>query len=164
MPRYTTRLDAQGVLENDALERLGGKGKSLATMASAGFNVPRGFLVTTSAYRGFVSDNRLQPRIIEVARPSVVGNRVSFDEASDNVQALFVAGDLARDIVEEVTATYRALGNALPVAVRSSANAEDLPDLSFAGQQETYLNVRGEDHVVAAMRASVSAKRSSAAR
>ena len=153
MPRYTTRLDAQGVLENDALERLGGKGKSLATMASAGFNVPRGFLVTTSAYRGFVSDNRLQPRIIEVARPSVVGNRVSFDEASDNVQALFVAGDLARDIVEEVTATYRALGNALPVAVRSSANAEDLPDLSFAGQQETYLNVRGEDHVVAAMRA-----------
>ena len=153
MPRYTTTLDAQGVLENGALERLGGKGKSLATMASAGFNVPRGFLVTTSAYRSFVSDNDLQSRIIELARPSVVGNRVSFAEAWDNVQALFQAGDLARDVVEEVTAAYRALGDALPVAVRSSANAEDLPDLSFAGQQETYLNVRGADQVVAAMRA-----------
>ena len=153
MPHYTTTLDAQGVLENGALERLGGKGKSLATMASAGFNVPRAFLVTTSAYRSFVSDNDLQHRIIELARPSAVDNRVSFDEASDNVQALFAAGDLAPNIVEEVASAYRALGDAPPVAVRSSANAEDLPDLSFAGQQETYLNVRGEDQVVAAMRA-----------
>ena len=153
MPHYTTTLDAQGVLENGALERLGGKGKSLATMASAGFNVPRAFLVTTSAYRSFVSDNDLQHRIIELARPSVVDNRVSFDEGSDNVQALFAAGDLAPNIVEEVASAYRALGDAPPVAVRSSANAEDLPDLSFAGQQETYLNVRGEDQVVAAMRA-----------
>ena len=122
-------------------------------MASAGFNVPRGFLVTTSAYRGFVSDNGLQPRIIQLARPSVVENRVSFDAASDNLEALFAASDLAPNVVEEVTSAYRALGDALPVAVRSSANAEDLPELSFAGQQETYLNVRGADQVVAAVRA-----------
>ena len=153
MPRYTTTLDAPDVLENDALERLGGKGKSLATMASAGFNVPRGFLVTTSAYRSFVSDNDLQHRIIELARPLVDENRVSFDEASDSLEALFAASDIARDIVEEVASAYRTLGDALPVAVRSSANAEDLPDLSFAGQQETYLNVRGADQVVAAVRA-----------
>ena len=123
MPHYTTTLDAQGVLENGALERLGGKGKSLAAMASAGFNVPRAFLVTTSAYRSFVSDNDLQHRIIELARPSVVDNRVSFDEASDNVQALFAAGDLAPNIVEEVASAYRALGDAPPVAVRSSPSA-----------------------------------------
>ena len=153
LPQYTTTLDAENILGNGALERLGGKGKSLATMASAGFDVPRGFLVTTSAYRSFVSDNELQPRIIELARPLVVENRVSFDEASDNLQALFAARDLAPNIVEEVTTAYRALGDALPVAVRSSANAEDLPDLSFAGQQETYLNVRGADQVVAAVRA-----------
>ena len=122
-------------------------------MASAGFNVPRGFLVTTSAYRSFVSDNGLQPRIIQLARPSVVENRVSFDEASDNLEALFAASDLAPNVVEEVISAYRALGDALPVAVRSSANAEDLPDLSFAGQQETYLNVRGADQVVAAVQA-----------
>ena len=153
LPQYTTTLDAQGVPENGALERLGGKGKSLTAMASAGFNVPAGFLVTTSAYRSFVSDNALQPRIIELAKPALVENRVSFDEASDNVHALFAAGELAGSIVKEVTSAYRALGDAVPVAVRSSANAEDLPDLSFAGQQETYLNVRGEDEVVAAMRA-----------
>ena len=122
-------------------------------MASAGFNVPRGFLVTTSAYRSFVADNDLQPRIIALARPLAVENRVSFDEASDNLEALFAASDLAPNVVEEVISAYRALGDALPVAVRSSANAEDLPDLSFAGQQETYLNVRGADQVVAAVQA-----------
>lgn len=153
MPHYTTTLGTQGTLDGNALERLGGKGKSLAAMASAGFNVPAGFLVTTSAYRSFVSDNALQPSIIELAKPALGGNRASFDEASDNVHALFAAGELPASIVEEVTSAYRLLGDAVPVAVRSSANAEDLPDLSFAGQQETYLNVRGEDQVVAAMRA-----------
>ena len=153
MPQYTIALGAEDALGSDALENLGGKGKSLAAMANAGFNVPGGFLVATSAYRRFVSDNGLQRRIIELARPAVVESRVSFDEASQNVQALFEAGDLARDVAVEVTRAYRALGDALPVAVRSSANAEDLPDLSFAGQQETYLNVRGEDEIIAAVRA-----------
>ena len=153
MSRYTTTLDAQGILHDGALERLGGKGKSLAAMAQAGFNVPPAFLVTASAYRRFVSDNGLQPRIIELAKPAVVGNRVSFDGASEAVRALFEASGPGAEIVQEVTTAYRALGNDVPVAVRSSANAEDLPDLSFAGQQETFLNVRGEGEVMAAVRA-----------
>ena len=153
MPHYTIALGGENALAEGALERLGGKGKSLAAMASAGFNVPGGFLVTTSAYRSFVSDNDLQSRIIRLARPAVVENRVSFDEASDNIHALFEAGDLAPNIAGEVGQAYRALGVSVAVAVRSSANAEDLPDLSFAGQQETYLNVRGEDEAIAAVRA-----------
>ena len=153
VPQYTISLGAEYALGGDALEHLGGKGKSLAAMSDAGFNVPGGYLVTTSAYRRFVSDHGLQQQILEHARPAAVENRVSFDEASDNVQALFEAGDLPRDIVRDVTSAYRALGDAPPVAVRSSANAEDLPDLSFAGQQETYLNVRGEQEVIAAVRA-----------
>ncbi len=153
MPHHTTALGAANALAKGALERLGGKGKSLAAMASAGFNVPGGFLVTTSAYRSFVSDNDLQSRIIQLARPAAVENRVSFDGASKNIHALFEAGDLAPNIAAEVGRAYRALGDSVAVAVRSSANAEDLPDLSFAGQQETYLNVRGEEEVVAAVRA-----------
>ena len=153
MSQYTMALGVEGTLDGNALERLGGKGKSLAAMASAGFNVPAGFVVTTSAYRDFVSDHALQPKIIELAKPAVVENRVSFDAASENVQALFETGDLAPEIVGEVARAYGALGDNVPVAVRSSANAEDLPDLSFAGQQETYLNVRGEDAVTAAVKA-----------
>lgn len=153
LPQYTTTLDAQGILDDGALERLGGKGRSLAAMAQAGFKVPPAFLVTASAYRRFVSDNGLQPRIIELARPAVMGNRASFDQASDDVRALFEASGPGAEISDEVASAYRALGDDVPVAVRSSANAEDLPDLSFAGQQETFLNVRGEDEVIAAVRA-----------
>ena len=153
LSQYTMALGVERTLDGNALERLGGKGKSLAAMAGAGFNVPAGFVVATAAYRDFVSDNALQPRIIELARPAVVENRVSFDQASDNVQTLFATGEVDERIVKEVTIAYGALGDAVPVAVRSSANAEDLPDLSFAGQQDTYLNVRGEDQVVAAVRA-----------
>ena len=153
LSQYTMALGVEGTLDGNALERLGGKGKSLAAMASAGFNVPAGFVVSTSAYRDFVSDHALQPRIIELAKPAVVGNRVSFDESSENVHALFQAGGLAPDIVSEVARAYAALGDNVAVAVRSSANAEDLPDLSFAGQQETYLNVRGEDEIIAAVKA-----------
>ncbi|MDE0450202.1 MAG: PEP-utilizing enzyme [Gammaproteobacteria bacterium] len=153
MPQYTTTLDAQGILDSGALERLGGKGRSLAAMAQAGFKVPPAFLVTASAYRRFVSDNGLQPRIIELAKPAVAGNRVSFDGASESVQALFEASGPGAEISDEVASAYQALGDDVPVAVRSSANAEDLPDLSFAGQQETFLNVRGEEEVIAAVRA-----------
>ena len=153
MPQYTTTLDAQGILDSGALERLGGKGRSLAAMAQAGFKVPPAFLVTASAYRRFVSDNGLQPRIIELVRPTVIGNRVSFDQASNDVRALFEASGAGAEISDEVASAYRALGDDVPVAVRSSANAEDLPDLSFAGQQETFLNVRGEEEVIAAVRA-----------
>ena len=153
MPQYTTTLDTQGILDSGALERLGGKGRSLAAMAQAGFKVPPAFLVTASAYRRFVSDNGLQPRIIELVRPAVIGNRVSFDHASNDVRALFEASGPGAEISDEVASAYRALGDDVPVAVRSSANAEDLPDLSFAGQQETFLNVLGEEEVIAAVRA-----------
>ena len=89
--------------DNDALERVGGKGRSLAQMMRASFDVPSGFLLSTAAYPDFVSDHNLQTEI-------------------------------------------------LAVAVRSSANAQDLPGLSFAGQQETYLNISGHDALIASVR------------
>ena len=145
---YTTPLSTK----NDALEVVGGKGRSLAKMANAGFDVPGGFLVTTAAYRGFVADNNLQDQILVHAKPAVVEGRATFEQSSANIQTLFADIDLAAEITTEIRQAYEALDGQPPVAVRSSANAEDLPGLSFAGQQETYLNVTGADAVVAAVK------------
>ena len=145
---YTTPLSTK----SDALEVVGGKGRSLAKMANAGFHVPGGFLVTTAAYRGFVADNNLQDQILVLAKPAVVVGRASFEQSSANIQTLFADIDLAAEITTEIKQAYKALDGQPPVAVRSSANAEDLPGLSFAGQQETYLNVTGADAVVAAVK------------
>jgi hypothetical protein len=122
-------------------------------MATAGFAVPGGFLVTTDAYRQFVSENDLQSRILELARPQLKDGSMSFQEASENIRQLFTEVELSQELVAAITETYGALPDDDPaLAVRSSANAEDLPDLSFAGQQETFLNVRGADAVVKAVK------------
>ena len=135
------------------LEVAGGKGRSLAEMANAGLAVPGGFYVTTAAYRRFVVDNDLQAKIIELAKPEIGEFTLSFDKASEAIQALFQADAVSEAMAAEIAAAYRGIeGDNPPVAVRSSANAEDLPDMSFAGQQDTYLNVRGADEVVAAVR------------
>lgn len=135
------------------LEVVGGKGRSLAEMSNAGLDVPGGFYVTTAAYRQFVADNNLQSRIIELVRPEIGEFTLSFDKASKAIQTLFLEAPLSEQIKAEITQAYNAVeGDNPPVAVRSSANAEDLPDMSFAGQQDTYLNVRGGQQVVTAVR------------
>ena len=133
------------------LETVGGKGLSLAGMTAAGFNVPPGFCLTTDAYRQYVAAGGLQAKIIELARPELVDGAVSFETASRAIQSLFTA-TLPDAISEAVLAAFAKLDVSQGVAVRSSATAEDLPDLSFAGQQDTYLNVRGEDQLLTAVR------------
>ena len=156
-------LDASAV----ELETLGGKALSLSKMTAAGFPVPPGFTVTTAAYRQFVADNNLQQTIVDLAKPEIAGQRASFDGAAESIQALFTRFEPTDELKAQVAAAYTGLAAGdpgaghpaagdpatdTPVAVRSSANAEDLPDLSFAGQQDTYLNVRGLDAVIAAVR------------
>ena len=150
---YVTALNAtpHHADADDGLEVVGGKGRSLARMAKAGFNVPGGFVITAAAYRSFVATNNLQQKIVSLAKPAVADGRVSFEQASEAIQAVFAEHDLSAEITREISQAYGSLDDA-PVAVRSSANAEDLPGLSFAGQQETYLNVKGTDEVVAAVR------------
>ena len=146
---YITALNAtpHHTTDDDGLEVVGGKGRSLARMAEAGFNVPGGFVITAAAYRSFVTTNRLQQKIVSLAKPAVEDSRVSFEQASHAIQALFAEHDLSAEITREISQAYGSLDDT-PVAVRSSANAEDLPGLSFAGQQETYLNVKGTAEVV----------------
>jgi pyruvate,water dikinase len=110
------------------LASVGGKGASLARLVRAGLPVPGGFHITTEAYRAFVSAFRDE---IDPGDP-------------ERTATLFAGHDLSSGIAEEILRAYRALGTAVPVAVRSSATAEDLPEMSFAGQQDTYLNVRGD--------------------
>ena len=135
------------------LEVVGGKGRSLAEMVRAGLAVPDGFYISTAAYQRYIHENDLQAAIIDLAKPEIGEYTLSFDAASSAIQALFDKASLADAMVAEILAAYGALAGDNPaVAVRSSANAEDLPDMSFAGQQDTYLNVSGEQAVVAAVR------------
>jgi len=136
-----------------SLEMVGGKGKSLARMVSAGMPVPTGFYLTTSAYKDFVEKNNLQKTIINLAKPEIIGKTVSFESASERIQELISSKELSSEIINEIRKAYEALNGQNPaVAVRSSANAEDLPDLSFAGQQDTYLNVSGYEALITAIR------------
>jgi hypothetical protein len=141
---------------NDAsarLSRVGGKGASLARMAAAGLPVPPGFHVTTTAYRRFVKENRLQEQILAAVLAVAANQQAHLEEASQQIAELFAQRAMPGEIAGAIRQAYAALGgDDLPVAVRSSATAEDLPELSFAGQQETYLNVHGEAMVLDAVK------------
>ena len=152
----TSPQDSPFILNLDSpkatLERVGGKGASLARMMAAGLPVPPGFHITTGAYRRFVDENHLGDRILSAAAQAQVNDPVTLDRASAQIQSLFAQGAIPGDIAETIRRWYGELGADIPVAVRSSATAEDLPGMSFAGQLDTYLNVRGGDDVLDAVR------------
>lgn len=135
------------------MEMVGGKGASLAKLAAAGLPVPPGFLLTTAAYRRFVAANDMQAAIIDLATGATENDPGSLEHVSAAIQALFEAGAMPDEIATAAYQAYAGLNGVEPaVAVRSSATAEDLPGLSFAGQQETSLNVRGEAALLEAVR------------
>src|SRR6266566_5371037 len=139
------------------LSQVGGKGASLARMAAAGLPVPPGFHITTAAYRRFVTENGLQEKILAAVSgvsAAVTANQpASLEEASRQIGRLFANSVMPDEIAEAIRRAYAELGgDDLPVAVRSSATAEDLPELSFAGQQETYLNMHGAAMVLEAVK------------
>jgi len=135
------------------IETVGGKGMSLSTLARARLPVPDGFHITTSAYRQFVTTGGLQPRILEALEKVDLTQPSTLEEASTAISQLFVEAGIPPDIVDAILRAYQTLpGHNPAVAVRSSATAEDLPEASFAGQQETYLNVHGAEAVLEAIR------------
>ncbi|MEV4991364.1 phosphoenolpyruvate synthase [Pseudarthrobacter sp. LMD1-1-1.1] len=139
---------------------VGGKNASLGELSralkSAGVRVPEGFATTASAYRAFLAANNLEPRIRKHIEDQRAG-RSTLRQAGAAIRELFLQATFPEDIADGIQEHYRALcqraGQAeAAVAVRSSATAEDLPDASFAGQQETFLNVAGERGVLEACR------------
>ena len=142
------------------LEFAGGKGANLARLARAGFPVPPGFIVSTDAYRAFVAANGLEVAIQSAVEGRSAEAGIGLEEASAAIRVAFSVGNVPAEMATAIRAAYAELGappaagwvvNAPPVAVRSSATAEDLPDLSFAGQQDTYLNVIDQDQLLEAV-------------
>ncbi len=135
------------------LATAGGKGASLVRLVAAGLPVPDGFIVSTAAYRQFVHANDLEAVIASAAPEVATAEPERLDTASQAIGGAFSQAATPAEVETAVVAAYASLpGDAPAVAVRSSATAEDLPDLSFAGQQETFLNVRGAEAVVDAVK------------
>jgi pyruvate,water dikinase len=130
---------------------VGGKGASLARLAAAGLRVPPGFHVTTEAYRLFVSQGDLHERTLRAASRVERGQPATLQAAAQEIGQLFADHATPPEIALAVREAYAAIRDQA-VAVRSSATAEDLPGMSFAGQQETYLNIRGEAMLLDAVR------------
>ena len=139
-------------IDKDDGAQVGGKGANLGEMTGAGFPVPEGFVVTAEAYRKHIEDNNLAPRIKEILKGLDVEDPRALNTASARIQKEIEKSPVPQDLEDAIFKAYDKLGNKSWVAVRSSATAEDLPEASFAGQQETYLNVRGDASVLVHVR------------
>lgn len=128
----------------------GGKGANLGEMYSHGIPVPNGFVVTSDAYFEFIESTSLRSKILNEVSGLDTNDSKRLLEASEKIKTAILTATMPEGIKKQIVDFYHQLSGEhdRPVAVRSSATAEDLPDASFAGQQETYLNVIGADDVV----------------
>lgn len=138
--------------EHGSLVLAGGKGANLGELSRAGFDVPGGFIITTAAYSLLLQSDGLQSKMQETLAWLQPDNLSSVTEMSRQVRDAFHHTPVPDPIKKEVLKAYRQLGGEA-VAVRSSATAEDLPEAAFAGQQDTFLNVLGEQALLDAIRA-----------
>jgi len=142
-------------LKKDDIPYVGGKNANLGEMTQAGIPVPPGFAVTAYAYKKFITETGIAEKIYGAIQETVtdVNNPKQYEEASKKVRRIIESTPMPETIKTAIKAAYKGLSKRTKaskvfVAVRSSATAEDLPDASFAGQQETYLNVKGEDSLI----------------
>lgn len=137
------------------LATVGGKGASLGEMISIDVPVPGGFAVTAQAFRDFINRSGISGKLFEALKVDV-NDQSQLLKAEAEAKKLIMGARVPKDIEQAIRSRYEELskreGKEVFVAVRSSATAEDLPDASFAGQQETYLNMRGADQVFEAVR------------
>src|SRR5215203_3090147 len=148
---YTAWFDEIGKQD---IALVGGKGANLGELSRAGLPVPPGYVVTTRAYDAFVESNDIGDLIVGRASPTRAEDPAGFEEVSERIRALFSGGRVPQEMADEIRAAYQELGEdpETAVAVRSSATAEDLAGASFAGQQDTYLNVRGAEALLEAVK------------
>lgn len=146
---YSLNFDAIG-MEDHA--RVGGKCASLGEMTRAGVAVPPGFAVTTDAYQAMLDHHGLKSEIERHLTGIDPEDIAEVDRAAQAIRIRIRSHHLPEKVEAAIRSEYAAMGDDMPVAVRSSATAEDLPDASFAGQQDTYLWVIGADDVVSRVR------------
>ena len=140
-------------IDKASLPIVGGKNASLGEMLKAGIRVPPGFAVTTDSYLEFITETGIANEIQNILATVVPDDVASLDDASAQVRSLIENASMLSAIADAIREGYAGLCERcqvedLPVAVRSSATAEDLPTASFAGQQDTYLWVIGADQVI----------------
>jgi rifampicin phosphotransferase len=137
-------------LDRTLLPLVGGKAANLGELIHAGFTVPTGFCVTTAAYALVSADLEFKLAELATIRNTEVAREAELAMA---IRTTLLHTSLSKSIARPITEAYQALesGEPVPVAVRSSATAEDLPSASFAGQQETYLNIVGSEAVLTAI-------------
>lgn len=145
-------------LGKDDVEIVGGKNASLGEMisnlANVGVSVPNGFATTAEAFNRFLNETGLLDKINAELKGLDVDDVEKLAEVGAKVRGWVIAQALPKDLEDEIRTAFDTLtgGQDVAVAVRSSATAEDLPDASFAGQQETFLNIRGIDNVLIAIK------------
>lgn len=132
---------------------VGGKGANLGELTQNGVNVPPGFFVTSSAYKKFISISNLDEKIKEIINSLDVEDSAQLQLKSKEVRDLIISCKVPEEIRKNIEESYIKFGETIgikdpSVAIRSSATAEDLPEASFAGQQDTYLEIKGIDEVV----------------
>ncbi len=154
MEPYVIKLNELGMQD---IETVGGKNASLGEMisnlGSLGVDVPGGFATTSAAYREFLKTDGLDERIRKTLQDLDVDDIAALKEAGQSIRDWIMTTKLPERLMADIRASWddMSAGKDIAVAVRSSATAEDLPDASFAGQQETFLNVRGIDHLIVAL-------------
>ncbi len=141
----------------ESIPLVGGKNGSLGELIKAGIPVPPGFAVTTEMYQRFLDEGGIREEILKCAESVRHDDTSSGEAASRKIRQIIEQTPVSLDIEDYVGEFYRQLSKksqvpAVPAAVRSSATAEDLPDASFAGQQDTFLWIRGIDDIIKHMR------------
>ncbi|PFV67839.1 phosphoenolpyruvate synthase [Bacillus sp. AFS059628] len=141
-------LDFQEI-ENTPLSLVGGKGLNLGELSSVkGIQVPEGFCVTTAGYEKAIEQNEELQTLLQQLTKLKKEERAQIGEMSKKIREVIMAVEIPTDVVEAVAHYLSRFGNEQAYAVRSSATAEDLPYASFAGQQDTYLNIIGEKAIL----------------
>ena len=141
-------------LSKDDLGIAGGKGANLGELTQAGIPVPPGFVVTSKTYDKFMRDTGIFSKVMDILDQVDINNTKELQEAAEKIKAIIIETPIPDGISTYITEAYNQLSERVgeedgaDVAIRSSATAEDLPEASFAGQQDTFLHVQGLDNVI----------------
>lgn len=142
-------------IDKHDLPSVGGKGANLGEMTQAGFPVPDGFAVTVASYELFLEKNEMSKQLEEILKDLDVNDSEKLEKASKDIAKVINNGKFPEEVEKAIHKAYKKLSGrfkSAQVAVRSSATAEDLPDASFAGQQATFLNIKGRKNLLKAVR------------
>ncbi|SDM82741.1 phosphoenolpyruvate synthase [Sediminibacillus halophilus] len=140
-------------IRKEDIPLVGGKGANLGELTNGGIRVPPGFCVTAQAYSDFIKERNLDKQILEEVKQLDMENNAQLQSTSALIRELILQTDILKSIEAEIREAYATFQHSLQqddlfVAVRSSATAEDLPEASFAGQQDTYLEIKGISEVI----------------